>query len=211
MKGYTLLVSMLALIFSAQAQDYQPGKLVLNNQEELTGLVRNDFLPGDDKVFFRNDESSEIRELTTASLQQIEFTVKNSIKISFRKERIFESYGKAGEPIWLQMIVEGPVTLYARTGRDYIMYCNGHFMGLDQKVSFFLKRPEDEAARLTGSFDKSAFNVNADHNFIKLTSEFLADNSTLYDRLRDREFSILEIPMVVQMYNTSAIRDETLP
>lgn len=211
MKGIVLLVSMLALIFSTQAQDFRPGSLLTDEGDELHGLIRSDFRPGDEELRFRESESGEIRTLSASTLQRIELTVEHEIRIVFSKERIYESYSKAGEPRWLQELISGPVSLYALTDGAYLLYCNGNFMNLKEQVSFYLKRPDDKAARICGTYEQSAFNINADHNFIKLTAEFLSDAPGISERLREREFGILEIPLVVDIYNEQVSLDETLP
>lgn len=208
MKGLTLLVSiLLALIFSTQAQEFRPGSILLGD-ELKEGLVQSDFKPGDDEVYFKANESAEVLSFTASTVKKVELTVKNSISITFAKERIFDSYGKAGEEVWLQQLIDGPISLYAETGADYLLFSNGNFMQLESAVSFYLKRQADEAVSLGGTFNKSAFNVNADRNFVKLTSDFLSDNRALCNRIRDREFGILEIPLVVDIYNSSAPIDQ---
>ncbi len=207
MNRYLLLVSMVALIFSAQAQDFRPGTLVTSTNEEFEGLVRSDFLPGDETIYFKANESAEARSFKSSAVTKVVVTVDKSLRITFKKEKIRQAYGKSTGPIWLQELIDGPISLYADTGRDYLMYCNGQFMSLDRDVDFYLKRQEEEAASLGGTFNQSVFNVNADRNFIKLTSEFLSDNQGLHSRIRDREFGILEIPLVVDIYN-STVTDE---
>lgn len=210
MNRYFLLVSMVALIFSARAQEFRPGALMTSANEELEGLVRSDFLPGDETIYFKLDESSDEKAYDAESITKIVMTVDKSLLITFRKEKIRQAYGKSTGPVWLQELIEGPVSLFADTGSGYLMYCNGQFMSLDKDVDFYLKRDTDESASHGGTFNKSVFNVNADRNFIKLTSEFFSDNPGLYSRLRDREFGILELPLVVDIYNSTASSEEPL-
>ncbi len=203
MKILTLLVSMLALIFTTQAQEFRAGSVTVGN-ELKEGLVRTDFLPGDETIFFKENESSEAMSISVDQVQRVVLTARNSVSVTFVREKTFDSYRKASEEVWLQELIGGPISLYADTGRDYLLFANGNFMNLSRDVSFYLKRSSDEAASLGGTFNKSAFNVNADRNFVKLTSDFLSDNRSLCDRIRDREFGILELPLVVDIYNESA-------
>jgi hypothetical protein len=199
------------MAFSVYSQEFLPGKIILANSTTYEGYVKADFNPVDGQVYFKEtlDEPSVI--YSPDKLKQVTFTTTKACVITFVRQHIFGAFNKISGPVWLQELIEGPVTLYADAGEGYILYDKGNIRTLTSDITFYLKRRDEAAASVAAVFDQSAFNVNADRNFIKLTADYLHDHSKLSERIRDREFGVLELPLVVQLYNDWIGQAETLP
>lgn len=210
MKVPFLLVFLLAS-FSIQAQEYIPGTIVTNKNEVLDGFVRADFKPGSDQTFFKTTSEGPVKEFRDTDITKVVLTTKNAGEVTFVREHIFGAFNKISGPVWLQQLIDGPVSLYADAGEGFIQYDRGNFRELHAGISFYIKRHDEEAASLGAVYDKTAFDVNADRNFRKLTSDYLSDYSKLSERIRDREFGVLELPLVINLYNEWKGQGETLP
>jgi hypothetical protein len=210
MKGSFLLVFLLATI-TIQAQEFIPGTIITNKNEVLEGFIRSDFDPGAGQTFFKSSEEGAVKEFRDADITKVVLSTKNAGEVTFVREHIFGAFNKISGPVWLQQLIDGPVSLYADAGDSFIFYDRGNFRELHSGITFYIKRHEEDAASLGAVYDKTAFDVNADRNFRKLTSDYLSDYPTLAERIRDREFGVLELPLVINLYNEWKGQGETLP
>lgn len=210
MKGSFLLLFLLAAI-TGTSQDYVSGTIITNKHEVFEGLVSVDFTAESDITFFKSSSDATVNEFRDSDINKVTITTKNAGVVTFVRAHIFGAFNKISGPIWLQQLIEGPVSLYADAGEGFIYYDRGNFRELPAGISFYLKRHDEEAASLGAVYDKTAFDVNADRNFRKLSSDYLSDFPKLSERIRDREFGVLELPLVINLYNEWKGKGETLP
>tara|TARA_R110000796_G_scaffold252631_1_gene389204 strand:+ start:89140 stop:89751 length:612 start_codon:yes stop_codon:yes gene_type:complete len=196
-KLFLLLILLISLNNAVLAQKTE-GTLVFKNGDIKEGLVK---LAGSKSVKFK---ATKKEKPITYDFSDLEYAkIKNGDQSSLYTNVVVE--GK-DDPIVLEEIVKGKVTLYHLDSKGYSpgisvmggvggapMYTGGNFYEI--KNLYVLKKGETHAIHL-GS------NQLFSKNFKAAASEFFKDCTHLVTKIQNKEFKKKEIKAIVEFYNT---------
>ncbi|MBC5774684.1 hypothetical protein H8S95_11475 [Pontibacter sp. KCTC 32443] len=196
-KLFTLIL--LACTITAFAQDFQPGKLIFANGKEMTGLVKTSSVQ-EENVVFKATDSAAKEKINRAELSKVTFPQKDSDAVVYVPVHTVTYGRKSKEPYWLQVLIEGPVTLY---GHGATMSFNRGGMPHNvSDVTFYAKRTDEKEATWVGMhFTSGAMGVNVQNTFRKQSALYFADYPELVTRIENKEFKVTDLPVIVTEYN----------
>lgn len=200
MKKLFGLILLLCIITAARAQDFQPGKLQFLNGKEKSGLIKVSSIQEMKLVFKASEEADkekiDLNELSRIIIPQKEGEAAEYVPVY----HVTLSGGKSKSQMWVQILVKGPATLYAKGGS--MMTTRGGFNHQITDVMFLVKRDGEEAAAWVGTyFTSGAMGININKTFRNRAGKYFADYAELATRIENKEFEITDLPAVVEEYN----------
>lgn len=209
MKFSVLVLLLCLLAFAGHADDLNllPATVTMTDGSELEGQVDFSFDNLSEEILFLSDDSN--KQLSVADIGKISIPQTGAETIVLVRKAVNGAFNKRVETLWMQELITGSVSLYADARNGFVHFRNGTLYKMDSDITFYLQRENEEGVSLAGVYYTSAFNVNADNTFRKLTTSYFNDCSDLVRRLHDREFGIVEIGMVVEYYNQFQARNRS--
>jgi hypothetical protein len=200
MKKLFGLILLLFIITTARAEDFEPAKLQFADGKERTGLIKVSSIQ-EMKLVFKASEKADKEKISLDELSRIIIPQKEGEAVEYVPVyHVTLGGGKSKSPMWVQVLVKGPVTLYAKGGS--MMTKGGANFHEVNDVMFLTKRDGEEAATWVGTyFTSGAIGINVNKTFRKHAGKYFADYPELATRIENKEFEILQLPAVVEEYN----------
>lgn len=105
------VVLLMLCSFVANAQKFQPAKLVFTNGKSITGLAKAP-TAADKYIIMKRDEKAPKEKISSDELTKIILTEEGSEPLEYVREYSAINGKKSANPLWMQVIVSGPATLY---------------------------------------------------------------------------------------------------
>jgi|GEM_PF-3250190 len=185
----------------ACGQQFQPAKLVYTSGKTSTGLVKVPQSGGDKYVVLKADESAPKEKISSEEISKIVFTPKDEEPVEYAWEYTEINGKQSKSPMWLQVMVKGPATLYALSST--MMTSRGGTFGHQvSDVYFYAKRPGEKAATFVGHyFVQGAIGLNTAQLFKKHAGAYFADYADLAAKIENKDYKVTDVVAVVDDYN----------
>jgi hypothetical protein len=201
MKKLFGLILLLFIITTARAEDFQPAKLQFADGKEKTGLIKVSSIQ-EVNLVYKASEKADKEKIKLDELSRIIIPQKEGEAAEYVPEYFINPMNgkKSKDPVWVQVLLKGPATLYAQGGG--MMTTRGGQAHQVTDVTFYIKRTGEEGGTWVGAyFTSGAMGINIDKTFRKHAGKYFADYPELATRIENKEFKILEVPAVVEEYN----------
>ncbi len=200
MKKALLLVWLLSSVV-VYGEQFHPAKLVFTNGKTSNSLVKIPASGGDKYILIKASESAGKEKISSEELSKITFTPKDSDPVEYVREYTAVNGRQSKNPLWLQVVEKGPVTLYA-LGSSMMTSRGGSFGHQVSDVTFYAKRANEQAATFVGQyFTQGAMSLNAGQLFRKHAGTYFADCATLAAKIENKEYKVTDMLAVVNDYN----------
>lgn len=198
MKKLLLFIALLCTS-AVYAQDFQPGTLRFANGKEMTGFVKSSSVQEKNAVFKATDSAAK-EKISREELSKITFPQKDAEAVTYVPVHTVTYGRKSKEPLWLQVLMEGPVTLCGHGAT--MSFQRGGLPRSVTDITFYAKRTDEEGASWVGMhFNSGAMGINVQNTFRKQAGKYFSDYPELAARIENKEFKVLELPAVVTAYN----------
>lgn len=201
MKKLFGLILLFFIITAARAQEFQPAKLQFSDGQEKTGLIKVSSIQ-EGKLIYKASLEAGREKISLNEVARVIVNPEGAEPVEFVKEHaILPLTGKPlKDPMWVQVLVKGPATLYVRGGG--MMTRSGGFHHEVTDVMFYAKREGEAGASWVGmKFTSGAVGINENKNFRKYAGRYFADYPELAARIENKEFEVMELPAVAEEYN----------
>lgn len=190
MKRTATVVLFILFIFNfhcyCQTQD---AIIFFKDGDSIEGLA----LIKNNKIKFQISHDSKAEFWDFESINKIKF-------VGFEMDKTYEyvKLDSFDEPKLIELVVRGKVSLYKKEKTYYSLNYNGSSNVPTSSTKtdlefYYLKRGKDEIA--------TCLNCGVFKSWAKNISAFLSDCDSLAKKIKDNEFSFLEIKEIVEFYN----------
>lgn len=187
--------------FIAYGQQFQPAKLVYTSGKTSTGLVKVPQSGGDKYVVVKADKSAPKEKISSEEISRIVFTPEGEEPVEYAWEYTVMNGKQSKSPMWLQVMVKGPATLYALSS-TMVTSRGGNFGHQVSDVFFYAKRSGEKAVTFVGHhFVQGAIGLNTAQLFKKHAGAYFADYAALAAKIENRDYKVTDVVAVVDDYN----------
>lgn len=201
-KLFTLFLLLSCAVLNTYAQKYLPATLHFTDGRTAQMLVKAT-PPAGNQVFAKADERAKKEKIPSEQLSQIIFDVEESDPVVYEQHPL-NLAGRIKDKQWMQVLVNGPVTLYGQSGSMGMM--RGGMPHTVTDITFYARRKTEEHASFLGvHITSGAMPIGYNLQFRKFASEYFSDNPELVARIENKEFKVSEAIQLVQEYNKRAL------
>lgn len=184
---------------------YLTAKLVYVNGTETTGLAEYPDEPVAKYINFKADKKSDKQKISSEELKKIVFY--NEKNEPFEVERIktwqynLKRERKIGPPVWLFVVVRGPVTLYTITAGGSVTYKTTGASIVPSDTYCFVKKESESEGTLIHYKINATISVAKNATFHAMGQEYFADNAAIAEKIKTKEYTYKDVVTVVETYN----------
>jgi len=203
------IIVFLVLSVPSFAQKFHKGKLFFVDGKTVDALVEIPKDPSDKSINYKIKEADSKVAVESDLLKSIIISVDDSTQYEFSREIAKKPVSKTKfrtmDPLWLTVLEKGTATLYGsgeafKVNRHGALVIRGNWRGgVPPDTNFFLKRPGEENAMWVAFYSPAT--VGLDATFRYWTEQYFSDYPELAQRIKRKEFKVLEIGEVVRIYN----------
>ncbi len=205
-----IILCLLFVSVNSIAQKLHNGKLYFVDGKTVDALVSIPKDPGDKKIEYKLKESDAKMTISSGKLKALTIRIDDSTQYEFAREAAKKATSKTKfkvlDTAWLTVLEKGPATLYAggqafRVSKRGELVIRGSWKGgVPPDTHFFLKRDGEDNAMWVGFYSPST--AMLDVTFRYWTERYFSDYPQLAERIKNKEFKILQIAEVVRIYNS---------
>lgn len=180
------------------AENFDNGKIILNDGKILTGLV--EIYLNNDFINFKSSENSEPKKIATETIKTIIYLEDDKKTTTVEYDRIKVYLGwkqtKISDFVWCQVVERGIATLYVinseMQGSIYIEKA-----GTAGFHDYFIMRESEPAAKMIANISTA----NNNQTFRAKAPIYFSDFPELARKIESKEYTWKDLVPVVQEYN----------
>ncbi|HEX5171118.1 MAG TPA: hypothetical protein VFW11_18205 [Cyclobacteriaceae bacterium] len=192
-----VVVSLLLFVYNASAQKFYPVKLIFEDGRVLKGQANALGRPLDKSISFRENEKSEKTEYESDGVKTVVYYFDKDT-IEYDHVKTFPMIGKKlTQPIWLEVLERGYVTLYFTVKFGSTVVRSGVASKELDDHYWLCSRPTEEAAYVVSWV--SGYNANS--YFKSKAPKYFSDYPELVEKINEKTYKYSDIIAVVKDYN----------
>lgn len=155
--------------------------------------------PSGKKVVVKANEDAKKEKIASELLKQIVFEVEESDPVIYEMHSL-DLAGRIRDKQWVQVMLNGPVTLYGQGGEMSMMRAGAPHSVTD--ITFYARRNTEEHASFLGvHITSGAMPIGYNKQFRKFAGKYFSDYPALAERIDKKEFKVSDAVQVVEEYN----------